>query len=361
MTPGTPGLPVAFWGCALLIGFLGIVFFKQRRKSWAVPALMVLGTIFTWYLGDILYSGIGGIAKLFPPEIIDRSLFQVTLFLATYAVLANEVARWFIRTVPADEPTGGSHDFDTPLAQYQVGATFWFASACWIVLFMIEMLRSGFPVVASLFPPLAGHRHVMWSRARLGGGMDFLLAAASYLQVFLCASFGVAFVLSRRLSVRMAAAVMIVLSWPYFFFGGVRGSMLAISTPAACGYALFSKHRLWAKITLLVVLFIAANTWFKFIIGTRNYGVTEVLLAIVQGEESADFVHDARHLGLDMFKELCHINQFIEDGRYEITWGKRYFAEVVNVVPRSLWPGKPTIGLDYSRARGATSRGLERA
>ncbi len=32
--------------------------------------------------------------------------------------------------------------------------------------------------------------------------------------------------------------------------------------------------------------------------------------------------------------------------------GARYFAELVNPIPRVLWPGKPLIGFDYAIARG---------
>jgi hypothetical protein len=53
-----------------------------------------------------------------------------------------------------------------------------------------------------------------------------------------------------------------------------------------------------------------------------------------------------------MYEELCWINTFIEDGRYEPEWGQEYLDELANPVPRSLWPGKPTIGLDYAVLRG---------
>jgi hypothetical protein len=53
-----------------------------------------------------------------------------------------------------------------------------------------------------------------------------------------------------------------------------------------------------------------------------------------------------------MFEELGYINYFIENGRYKVNWGERYFAEIVNPIPRVIWPGKPMIGIDYAVARG---------
>ena len=53
-----------------------------------------------------------------------------------------------------------------------------------------------------------------------------------------------------------------------------------------------------------------------------------------------------------MYEELCWINTFIKDGTFEPKWGQEYFAEIVNPIPRTLWPGKPMIGIDYAVARG---------
>ena len=53
-----------------------------------------------------------------------------------------------------------------------------------------------------------------------------------------------------------------------------------------------------------------------------------------------------------MYEELCWINTFIQQGTYNPNWGSRYFAELVNPIPRALWHGKPLIGIDYAVARG---------
>ena len=53
-----------------------------------------------------------------------------------------------------------------------------------------------------------------------------------------------------------------------------------------------------------------------------------------------------------MFEELGYINYFVANGAYKVNLGARYFAELVNPIPRVLWPGKPLIGIDYAIARG---------
>ncbi len=60
----------------------------------------------------------------------------------------------------------------------------------------------------------------------------------------------------------------------------------------------------------------------------------------------------AHNEGLNMYEELCWVSTFIDNGKYRVNWGQRYFAELVNPIPRALWPGKPLIGLDYAIARG---------
>lgn len=53
-----------------------------------------------------------------------------------------------------------------------------------------------------------------------------------------------------------------------------------------------------------------------------------------------------------MYEELCWVNTFFQQGTFSCNWGYRYYTELVNPIPRFLWPGKPLIGLDYALARG---------
>lgn len=51
------------------------------------------------------------------------------------------------------------------------------------------------------------------------------------------------------------------------------------------------------------------------------------------------------------------MNKMLATKKYQPDWGHRYFAEAVNPIPRVLWKNKPTIGLDYSMARGQIAAG----
>ena len=61
---------------------------------------------------------------------------------------------------------------------------------------------------------------------------------------------------------------------------------------------------------------------------------------------------EVKHEGLNMLEELAWVNNFIDKGAYQVNNGARYFAELVNPIPRGLWQGKPLIGIDYAIARG---------
>jgi hypothetical protein len=101
------------------------------------------------------------------------------------------------------------------------------------------------------------------------------------------------------------------------------------------------------KLITLGACFLVVNSWFSFVVANRSNW--DVAGAFASG---GDKTKDGRHVGLIMFEELAWIDHFIVTGAYLPNHGRRYFAELVNPVPRALWKNKPTIGLDYAVARG---------
>ncbi|MEO7680622.1 MAG: hypothetical protein ABIS14_08000, partial [Sphingomonas sp.] len=68
--------------------------------------------------------------------------------------------------------------------------------------------------------------------------------------------------------------------------------------------------------------------------------------------DSQDKVRDQGHLGLNMTSELLHCINFIKTGMLREGMGRGLLAELGNVIPRIIWPGKPLVGIDYAIARG---------
>jgi hypothetical protein len=112
---------------------------------------------------------------------------------------------------------------------------------------------------------------------------------------------------------------------------------------------------IWKKVLVLGGCFILINGWMAFII--QNRSDASIATAFRTQGFNLKKESEVHHEGLNMFEELCWINTFIEKGTYEPNWGARYFAELVNPIPRVNWHGKPLIGIDYAIARGQGQRG----
>jgi hypothetical protein len=142
------------------------------------------------------------------------------------------------------------------------------------------------------------------------------------------------------------------ISWPCYFLDRVRNVMLVVLLPGllVTAFLRLRNHR-FIQVGLLVCVFLGLNAWFKFVISNRSN--VDILTALVSKSERTEIGEDEfKHSGLNMFEELCYLNQFINSGEFTPNGGKTYLGSLINPIPRVIWPGKPTIGLEYSIARG---------
>jgi hypothetical protein len=206
---------------------------------------------------------------------------------------------------------------------------------------------------AIIWPPLHPEKIGMYPLVGVGGGFSFIYNALGYIHVLICAMFGVIAVMARG-PVRWVAIGMVLLTWPYFLFDRTRNRMLALLLPSSGAFFLLGRSKIWVKIAVGVALFLGVGVWFTKVAEYRTqYDLTSFLESNTDEEdEDAPARRKMGREGQDMLKELCWINTFIESGRYRPTMGGRYFAEIVNPIPRSIWPGKPMVGIDYAIARG---------
>jgi hypothetical protein len=91
---------------------------------------------------------------------------------------------------------------------------------------------------------------------------------------------------------------------------------------------------------------------FRFVTVFRSTGFRE-LLAAENPYELMD--EDVRTTGLNMIQELCFVNTYLDSGDTSPAYGARYLNELLNFVPRAIWPSKPLIGIDYAIWRGFES------
>jgi len=355
----SPLLPLPFYLCCLAAAVLGIRAWMGRTKGWGIPMGVVVATASAWYIGDPLYNEYAEYVQIQGAKSLTAAWWEVFLFYVSFGVLVPVMNR----KINADlEPRSQIFQMmrnltiDTDWFQNQVSLICKLLIVPWILLMALALVRTNFDVVG-LFLPYLGEKANPWSRNRLGGGIDAIYALATYVQIMLTALFGVAFALSKRKSTLMQAGIIYFLSAPFFIFDRTRNAMLAILLP---GFMAFITLRLRGGIILrlvvVVVSFLLLDAWFKFVLEHRAKG--ESIAGAYKADQATDEQNNSapkkekKHEGFNMLEELGYINYFIANGTYKVNWGERYFAELVNPIPRVLWPGKPMIGIDYAIARG---------
>jgi hypothetical protein len=220
----------------------------------------------------------------------------------------------------------------------------------WLFLLLIALAILKDQIIYYIFPFL-GYQASPWAHGQIGGGFDCLSVLAIYLQLLSATIFGVVLAMATNRRIQALALVFCLASWPYFIFSRTRNQMLALIIPAIlCWVFLRLRGGMWKKLAVLGACFLVINVWMKFVIANRSH--MSITAAFQQKGLNLSEQKKVHNEGLNMYEELCWISTFIEDGRYRVNWGQRYFAELVNPIPRGLWKGKPLIGLDYALARG---------
>lgn len=344
----TDGLPIAFWISLVLLIVLSGFAWSRRREAWGIPTMAVCGTVVVWYHVDALYNDYGRYGEKFSPELLTSAWWQIigfTVSLGVAAPLLNDLAN------PSARSRGSNvvafldgRDTLTALQRLLVPA-FRIAAVLWITLSVVALLRTGFDW-QGLFFPWMGHRAYPWLRDRVGGGVDFVFSLVEYVNIFCLSAFGIIAALALSTRLRLAAISLVFLAWPYVLFDRARNTMLAVVLPAVlCFVFLRLRRRPMVQLCVLLAAFIALEGWFAIVLQKRSIASARADGSYVKSDQS-------RHLGLNMYEELCWINAFIQDGSYQPNWGRRYLAEAVNPIPRTIWPNKPMIGIDYALARG---------
>jgi hypothetical protein len=365
--------PFPFWLCVVGMAALSLYFFAKRDEGWGIPALAVLGTVAVWYIVDALYNNYAGYLLAIGADSLEAAWWEVGLFLAAFGIFVRPVhlalnrkhlgrQSQLIRLMQTGAWQGDAW-------QDQLDGACRLLAVAWVVLMGIALVRVDYDFVGLLLPFL-GNKAEAWGRGRVGQGYDFLLSFAGYLQITLTAIFGVVAAVAKRPTTRILALTIFGLSAPYFLLDRTRNTIIAAVLPGFLAFA-FLRVRGGVLIRVVVIAagFLAMNQWLKFVMDARGHGMN-VAYAFSSGrfmhigqDEASDNVEimellpgiepeSIKHEGLNMFEELGWVNFFIKTGSYNPNWGSRYFAELVNPIPRTIWPGKPLIGIDYAMARG---------
>jgi hypothetical protein len=299
-------------------------------------------TVFAWYFVDPFLNPEQ--YDYLPSSLLGQSYWQVLLFLIGFRVFTPVAARWILRS-------RSSGIFDTRLTPEQILKA---AGVLWFILFSIGIYRMGGDVMGAVFP-LDGRRGAtMWGRGALeSGASGFLISFGGYMFNAVTAFLGVLVFFQRRTFWRFVAIAMFAMTLPYFFLAGARSHFLAAVVPFLITYLFYGRQPLVIRLAFLAVAFVCLNEGFKFVVAFRDTGGYREVLTSENPYELMN--EDARPSGLNMIQELCFVNVYLQTGGTSPAYGGRYLNELLNFIPRSIWPSKPMIGIDYAKWRGFES------
>ena len=311
-----------------------------NRDSFGIT-VGVYVTVFAWYFVDPFINPAS--YDYLPSSLLGESYGEVLLFLIGFRVFAPVAIRWIGRQ-------RSSGIFATRLTPEQILRG---VAAIWLLLFLIGIYRMDGDVMGAVFPLDGRGGPTMWGRAAVEtGASGFLISSAGYVFNAVTAFLGVLVFFQRSTFWRIVAVAMFAITLPYFFMAGARSHFLAAVLPFIITYLFYGRHPLIVRFTVLAVAFVCLDQGFRFVTAFRGTGFREVLAA----ENPYELVDEnMRTSGLNMIQELCFVNAYLDSGDTSPAYGARYLNELLNFVPRAIWPSKPLIGIDYAKWRGFES------
>ncbi|MGE5213973.1 MAG: hypothetical protein ACM3NN_09805 [Nitrospirota bacterium] len=328
-----------YLAAATLLGLTVESCVKLLNRNSLSIALAVYVTVFAWYFVDPFLNPEQ--YDYVPPFLISQGYGQVLLFLITFRFFMPVAVRWIVRR----RSTGISaiQNFSPEQILITTGVI-------WLLLLLIGITRMGGDVVGALLPVDSRAGATMWGRGAIEtSATGFLVASAGYIFNAVTAFLGVLIFFQRTAFWRLAAGAMFVISLPYFLLEGARSHFLAAILPFIITYLLYGRQLLVVKVVVLGVAFICLDQGFKLVTAFRGTGFRDLLSA----EHPYELVdEDLRQSGLNMIQELCYADAYLASGAAPPSYGGRYLNELLNVIPRVVWPSKPLIGIDYAKWRG---------
>ena len=350
--------PTPFYVALVILGVAFVYAWRKRELGVGIPMGAVLGTVTIWYFGDAFYNDYASYSRDIGEQYVEAAWWQVALFLVAFlcfvpllhfamnrSLFGNRSEFWALMR------SGGVDNLEF---QRRLDIATRLIFGVWIFLMLIALVRTNFDFLG-LFAPFISGKANPWGRGRVGSGFDALISFANYLQIMLAASFGIVAAVAKNRRTRTIAFIVTAISMPWFLLDRTRNTMLAVILPGLLAWV-FVRFRggMLLKIAVLAGAFLVTEGWMKFVIQNRSQSnISTAFSRIGIGGVFAQVeASEGKHQGLNMFEELTWLNSFIDKGTYVVNNGARYFAELVNPIPRAIWPDKPMIGIDYAIARG---------
>jgi hypothetical protein len=332
-------LPNSYFIAIGLFILLLMVSIANNKAAWAIPFGTVTVTLGAWYLLEPFYFP--RLFAIFDFSDVEDAYTSVCIFFAALLVATPFTTK---QMRPKTQIVSSSA---SDISADRIAVVI---ILVWLALLAFGTWRLNGDLINALFP-LEGRAGVqMWSRAAgaEAGNSGFIVSSASYIYTLCAAFFGVLMFFVKKRQTKFLLLAFILTSWPYSFLQGSRNIVLATVTPGTLAFLLFGRAPFFVKFAVTLGGLLALDLAFRVIITFRDTGFNNVDLSVAES---------ASHSGLNMASELVYITTFLRDGTLDWSYGGRYLAELINLIPRAVWPDKPLIGVDYAVARGFGSSG----
>ena len=316
------------------------------RKPWGLPAAAIYVVLAFWYFGNVFQSGFARLSIQFGEDRLNWAFLQILLFAVTFRIFVPLIYRLL-----APRGVVARYDPDRPLGPHEarlLGSL----SIVWAALTLLALWRLGGDIPSLLLPPLSQDPQYMWSRSAVGSGLEFLTSVAEYSHLAVGGLLGAVAVLAARPRTRRISLALFAATLSPYLFQHARHRALVVIAPGLIALAVVKNWSIRLRLCVCLSLAVTVSSWFVFMTdartGKRAWGDFNSESSVGENREPAG----KTIVGLEMFDELCYIGELRDAGRYNPGFCGEYFQELVAFIPRTLWPGKPLIGVDYAIARG---------
>ena len=211
------------------------------------------------------------------------------------------------------------------------------------------LIYTGFDVT-ELFEGLTGMRRRWTSlgRHRYGSWSTIIYELQMFLQATVPLAMALVFMKRAPAIQRWIAGTFVAWMFLRTFWSGSRSPLIPIvlALAAAIFFNASSRRRRWLVVIGLPIALIGGYSWSAIVVEGRNEG---------RFETSAE--RKQTYVGFEMFRELLFVSRAADAGMPQ-QWGMTYFTQLVNPIPRAIWPEKPVAdaGLLLARAYGAVDK-----
>jgi len=320
------------------VALLACIAFDLRHNIYRIMTgrTVVLVSVFLWYLLEALVVP-NDLAAMTTQGEYDAGLLFVAVgvmaFLATYHSISIPLFGPLARRLPyLNEPR-----------------VIWpLLLGCLMIGFGGLLLYLDFNVLA-FFEGLTGMA-ARWdqtlSRGRYGSWRTILYELQMFLQAAVPLAVALAFMKHAGIGKRVFAGLFVAWISVRTFTSGTRSTLLPIilCVSAAVVWNATPRVRRWLIVGGVPCALLAGYFVSAIIVLGRNEGKFDVNAAT-----------EAEYVGFEMFRELLFVARSSQEGRLSPQLGVTYFTQLVNPIPRAIWPDKPVADavLILARAYGA--------